>query len=402
MSEGGMRKSEVGMRNGQLSIAGSRWSVVSSQKTSSFEIRNSSFLTAGYSSCPHPALSLRERSSYGYAAFYVRHSKFVTRNSLPPSAFCPLPSALFPLPAARCPLPARAAFTLIELLVTIAIIGILASMLLVATYQAQETAKAADTRATIAKINNLIMQKWEGYQTRRVPIRIKPGTTLQNAAKYRLDALHDLMRLELPDRWSDIDDGPITYSVGGDSTSPLIARPSVSSAYKRFYDSIKGTTAFQKEGPQFEGAECLYLIVVNTEGGREMLRASEIGDTDSDGANEILDGWGRPIRFLRWAPGFVSEVQPGGSDPDPFDPRHVYSPTYRLTPLIYSAGPDKIFDIYSGPSDLRYADAAVNNNPYMTPSSGTKVGTAQDLPGENADTSLNSVDNITNHLLGTR
>ena len=49
-------------------------------------------------------------------------------------------------------------------------------------------------------------------------------------------------------------------------------------------------------------------------------------DTDGDGMKEILDAWGNPIEFLRWAPGLRSLIQDG--DPahaDPFDPRGVYS-----------------------------------------------------------------------------
>ena len=36
----------------------------------------------------------------------------------------------------------------------------------------------------------------------------------------------------------------------------------------------------------------------------EQFSQSEIGDTDHNGYPEFLDGWGKPIFFLRWAPGF--------------------------------------------------------------------------------------------------
>ena len=49
--------------------------------------------------------------------------------------------------------------------------------------------------------------------------------------------------------------------------------------------------------------------------GLEAFEDSEIGDTDDDGMPEILDPWGRPIYFLRWAPGYVSALQ------DPQRPR---------------------------------------------------------------------------------
>ena len=34
---------------------------------------------------------------------------------------------------------------------------------------------------------------------------------------------------------------------------------------------------------------------------------NEIADLDGDGWPVFVDGWGNPIMFLRWAPGFSSE-----------------------------------------------------------------------------------------------
>ncbi len=42
---------------------------------------------------------------------------------------------------------------------------------------------------------------------------------------------------------------------------------------------------------------------------KTLFKESEIGDTDGDGAPEFLDGWKHPISFLRWAPGFDSQIQ---------------------------------------------------------------------------------------------
>ena len=84
----------------------------------------------------------------------------------------------------------------------------------------------------------------------------------------------------------------------------------------------------------------------------EHFNQSEIGDTDGNGYPEFLDGWGRPIFFLRWAPGCstnhttggvrdgYSDIQSGDpvKDHDPFDPRGVDTNAYNLIPLIYSNG----------------------------------------------------------------
>ena len=80
--------------------------------------------------------------------------------------------------------------------------------------------KAAQTRALVAKLDTIIKAKWGSYKTRRVPINTV-GMPPNLAATARLDALRDLMRMELPDRWSDVVDPPAT----------LIPRPAVSQSY---------------------------------------------------------------------------------------------------------------------------------------------------------------------------
>ncbi len=76
---------------------------------------------------------------------------------------------------------------------------------------------------------------------------------------------------------------------------------------------------------------------------------------------EILDPWGRPIYFLRWAPGYASDLQnPSRREPDPFDPLRVdprwenndghrsedeLDDPFALYPLIYSAGRDKQYGV---------------------------------------------------------
>ena len=98
----------------------------------------------------------------------------------------------------------RQAFTLVELLVVITIITILASTALFTLYGVREDVRETRTRTVIAKINELIMEKWESYRTRAVPIRIPAGTNPRMAAAMRLNAIRELMRMELPDRVTDL------------------------------------------------------------------------------------------------------------------------------------------------------------------------------------------------------
>ena len=96
-------------------------------------------------------------------------------------------------------------FTLMELLIVILIIGLLAGLSVAALAGAAEQARASRTRSIVNKLDQLILSKYESYRTRTLPIRTT-SLTPQAAATARLSAMQELMRLELPDRISDLCD----------------------------------------------------------------------------------------------------------------------------------------------------------------------------------------------------
>lgn len=271
----------------------------------------------------------------------------------------------------------RTAFTLVELLVSITIIVILASVTLYAMASVQKTAQIQRTKSQIARLHELIAEKWESYETRRVPI----------ATRLPLDRLHvlrEIMRMELPDRKSDVLADPVTP----------IPRPPLSRYY--FRRAVRAGWDSDDETSGYQGAECLYMIVSRIEVGEasalEFFSESEIGDVDGDGMPEILDAWGNPIEFFRWAPGFVpSPLQSGdvSQRTDVFDVTAVdrfdrdgngtlngIDRTFYLFPLIVSAGPDGAYDLPK--TEVIYATTIPPNDPYVIPSSGIRVGTPSD------------------------
>ena len=327
----------------------------------------------------------------------------------------------------------HAGFTLIEILIAITIIGILASIVLGALQQARETAKAAKTRSLVTRLHYIIMAKLDSYSTRRVSMNlndyvttsgyynISPQWRSRELARARVNAIRDLMRLEMPDRWSDV------FVI-----SPLVltTRPAVSRRYLRVAKpalAAHGEATLSKWG----AAECLYMIVMNIPDAAEQFHASEIGDIDGDGLNEFHDGWGRPIRFIRWPSGFVpvndavTDLQTGvpynpavpDTQPDPFDPQCVVSAgqgAFPLYPLIYSAGPDGIFDINIGKMNNdadthRYTldgdgDGNIdgNLNPFRSDDDGNPIGEPRDAKtplDEPNNGQLDHYDNIHNHVL---
>lgn len=373
----------------------------------------------------------------------------------------------------------RLSFTLVELLVVTAIIAVLAGAVLFAMWGVVEQAKEVRTRAQVAKLHTLISREWESYSTRvlrvtlpaGLPVMSEPFQDTNNSGKWepgeptnningnsgydygvariRLELLRDLMRMTLPDRKSDlaVTPSPITAVPGPPAarriTVPL-PNPSKWNSYRRKVSAITGSAPpWPAWTTPHQGAECLYLIVASIrEGdstGLDFFKEIEIGDTDGDGMREILDGWGRPIEFLRWAPGYatlpgpdgrwgvagqdddgsgvtddysergwpgsddVSDLQTrdGVASPDPFDPLKADKrATYRLIPLIFSGGPDLIYDIVTddSPNPLIYRNRLTPSDPYTIINGGRQLGQPVDT---GSDGEVNDQDNITNHLVET-
>lgn len=352
----------------------------------------------------------------------------------------------------------RHAVTLIELLITITIVSILSAAFLGTSNLAMESSRKARTKTTIGKIHGLLMEKWSEYATRRVDVNeaevrqaiLANGGTNRDVglalADVRLLARRELMKLEMPDRWSDVvlngipDTNP--KSVAYNDPAILTSYPAITRTYQRRFQSLKDNvdSGAELDGQivrQNQGAECLYMIIMlaTADGeARTLFSEQDIGDTDGDGAPEFLDGWGNPIRFIRWPAGFVSALQPldengnrdAEADHDPFDifrrdqpgnnrPDHRWYPTteiieavrlmrrrvlsrnisaYRLVPLIYSYGPDNAPDLVVD------TGAVVGVDPYAAIYGGggltnVQIGTVADANNDGDD---NSLDNIHNHL----
>ena len=355
----------------------------------------------------------------------------------------------------------RSAFTLAELLVGIAIVTLMATMLIVALGQVREDAREARTKAQIAKINELLMIRWESYRTRPIPLgidfdqkmfyyRFFPGMTNgQYVAAKRLDAVREFMRLEMPDRKTDVLDDPVTDVDNNTATTgDRLTVPTLTRSFRRRVDALDNGDPFDgvpvaadiaKWTNQHQSAECLYMIIGSINdvmgNGLEFFGEEAIGDVDGDGMPEILDSWKNPIEFVRWPVGLshpvrdftaikpdenFSTIQTGDAEPtldnnpglaaDPMDYLHVDprwtdsvpdNDPFALFPLIVSAGPDGLYDIIGDRSDgtpLQYSTTTPTNDPYFTPPGGQqRMGEPADGNGDNRP-DAGYWDNITNHF----
>ncbi len=299
----------------------------------------------------------------------------------------------------------RNGFTLVELLAAIAIIGIMASMVLYALLGAQTDAKVAKTRGTVQKINEILLQKWEEYRYKSINVQLDPALTMpvggvypvapREAARVKMVVQRDVMRMEMPDRISDLIYPPTQYTIEHNTSSGITSSKlprAIPPGYGLLYNTLRNelislqsrgvaswssfnldvlpagplgagvpvapltTNTLAQWNAAVQSSELLYLLISTCNFGGssalEYFRPSEVGDVDQDGLLEFLDAWSRPVSWIRWPAGYPGDLV-RYADSDAMDPvktdwrYRVINPAIptdwqprTLVPLIISAGPD--------------------------------------------------------------
>ena len=359
----------------------------------------------------------------------------------------------------------RRGFTLTELLLVIIIIAILAAMTMTVQRSAMQSTRRERTIATIRKIDAALTSAYEKYQYRKPDVgyfisnidqfvksnfgNLPDDNKRQVAYQYLLadtieryscpDAyrqfswmdpeleywrpsddveptnsvvvkyaplapyirrtlmLRELLLADFPDSLEEVDFDGFGYAMKQPETP-------VHQVYKKYIPQLREAKNDSKDGDI--SADLLYLIVMNTSPEtRGTFLERETADTNGNGILEFVDGWGNPIRFIRWLPSMP--LKPDGiplleSNRQPavdlelslfkdyltqkrvlaFDPDSLHPVTYnifrdavenfetdspgvleyaadpfdpigsmngcRLTPFIYSAGPDKEYGMGIG------------------------------------------------------
>lgn len=292
----------------------------------------------------------------------------------------------------------RRGFTLTELIVAIVIIMILMSIAWGAIARVRQQGRVAKTKATIAKINQIIMERYDSYRTRRVPIDTR-GLPPPVAAKFRLWAIRCIMAWEMPDQWDEIDPtlGIVSsYTLEIEHESRVYARtvraPALWDKYRRFLTTLNAQAVAAKIhsgqlAPEEENrygrllnAVLLYMIVCGASPDkRELFMDNEVAYLPFPGLDQqgrditvmlpvFVDGWGNPIFFMRCPVGFPdSEIQvpDAQNHHDPFDPLRVDPSAYATFPLVISPGPNGALGLSFGLRNGRDAFGGSGNANYM-------------------------------------
>jgi hypothetical protein len=242
-------------------------------------------------------------------------------------------------------------------LVTITIVSIISAAILGTAVAAMESGRRSRTRSIVAKLHGLVMERWDSYATRRIDIRPDIERALndpqssvplaergQMMADARLLALRELMKMEMPDRWSDVVNQPTTQGNLSLLNPPTVLSsvPGVTQMYRRRLGEMIANNVDIDAINDNQAAECLYLTVMYATGdgeARTLFTSNDIGDVDGDGAPEFLDGWGQPIQWIRWPAGFgpYSALMVGDADVD-HDPFDVFR---RDLPTVATPAPGK-------------------------------------------------------------
>ena len=302
----------------------------------------------------------------------------------------------------------RRGFTLVELLAAISIVGIMASMVLYAMLGAQTDAKNAKTRATVQKINEILLQKWEEYRYKPINVQLDPALTApiagvypvapREAARLKMIVQRDVMRMEMPDRITDLIYPPTQYTIEHNTSTGLTSSKlprAIPPGYGLLYNTLRNelislkarnvaswasynldvlpagplpalapvtpltTNTVAQWSAAVQSSELLYLLISTCNFGGssalEYFRPSEVGDFDEDGLLEFWDAWGKPISWIRWPAGYPGDLvryaDSDAMDPVKTDWRYRVPPSVpaaiptdwhprTLVPLILSAGPD--------------------------------------------------------------
>ncbi len=186
----------------------------------------------------------------------------------------------------------RGGFTMVELLVVIGLILFLMSISIVAMGSAIGIARQRATQATLLKIHGLMQQRIDAFN------RAMERTNLQPAI--------DKLKRDLFQNYN--------YTAQDNVLEVMVRKQIFQTRFPQNFVEKNLATApptgvtyvSAKHQQVTESTALMYWVLTSSEVygiapvDESEFSSSEVRDTDGDGLNEFVDGWGRPLRFYRW------------------------------------------------------------------------------------------------------
>jgi prepilin-type N-terminal cleavage/methylation domain-containing protein len=291
----------------------------------------------------------------------------------------------------------RRGFTLLELLVVVSILTVLAALSAAAALKFLGVQQGANTKTALVKLQSALDAQWAAVTQRAkdepIPdgVRAKADFLAMAGNDLHATARARVLYVKLKQRQA----FPMTFD---EALNPSPLPPL--QPYAAFLRGL-GVTRSSPVTRPYESAVCLLLALERAPGGGgvkvEDLGVGTVTATltlaNGKQVNYLADGWKSPLVFCRWPTG-SKELNPNGPAAgrnDPGDPEGLLNvpgwlatpalatfrlychdlpprtggPTsFKLVPLIASAGPDKKLDL--NPSTLEELGPGAKDNLYST------------------------------------